>query len=74
MVETLPPKLDHKGFRNVASLMDLGYYCAHGDEAPRVQGGWQEEDVYMDKERFMALMDAAIKSMYNKGERDYDTV
>ncbi len=54
--------------------MDLGYYCAHGDEAPRVQGGWQEEDVYMDKERFMALMDAAIKSMYNKGERDYDTV
>jgi protein O-GlcNAc transferase len=74
VVEILPPKLNHKGFRNVASLMDLGYFSAHGDETPRVKRGWQEEDVYIDNERFMTLMDAAIKSMYNKGERNYDII
>ncbi|KAL4811606.1 hypothetical protein BDW67DRAFT_171595 [Aspergillus spinulosporus] len=74
MVEILPPKLNHKGFRNVASLMDLSYFSAHGDEGPTRKRGWQEEDVFIDKERFMTLMDTAIKTMYNRGERNYDTV
>ncbi|KAL2850711.1 hypothetical protein BJY01DRAFT_209582 [Aspergillus pseudoustus] len=74
MVEILPPKLNHKGFRNIASLMDVGYFSAHGDKVSTVKRGWQEDDVYIDKERFMVLMEAAIKSMYNKGERNYDTV
>ncbi|BCS25463.1 uncharacterized protein APUU_50174S [Aspergillus puulaauensis] len=74
MVEILPPKLNHKGFRNVASLMNLGHYSAHADDAPRGNGNWQDEDISMDKERFMALIDAAIKSMYGKGKWDYDIV
>ncbi|KAL2831113.1 hypothetical protein BDW59DRAFT_7002 [Aspergillus cavernicola] len=74
VVEILPPKLSHKGFRNIASLMDLSYFSAHSDSPPMTKRGWQEEDVYLERERFLDLIDAAVKSMYNRGERNYDAV
>lgn len=33
---------------------------------------WQEEDVFLEKERFLELIDVAVKVMYNKGLRNYD--
>lgn len=74
MVEILPPDLNFKGFRNIASLMGHTYVRAHASPLPR--GGsrkdWHGEDVFIEKDHFMEVMDVAIKSMYNRGERDYD--
>ncbi|OBT62436.1 hypothetical protein VE03_08619 [Pseudogymnoascus sp. 23342-1-I1] len=33
---------------------------------------WQEGDVFLEKERFLELIDVAVKVMYNKGLRNYD--
>ncbi|KAE8348502.1 hypothetical protein BDV28DRAFT_164342 [Aspergillus coremiiformis] len=70
IVEILPSGLNHKGFRNVASLLGHSYFSSH---ASRTNGNdWHHEDVFLEKEKFMDLMNVAIKSMYNKGERNYD--
>jgi protein O-GlcNAc transferase len=73
MVEILPPGLNHKGFRNVASLRGHDYFSIHASD-PRLthKGDWHSEDVYLDIERFMDVMNIAIKVMYNKGLRSYD--
>lgn len=74
MVEILPPDLNFKGFRNIAALMGHTYVRAHASPLPR--GGsrkdWHGEDVFIEKDHFMEVMDVAIKSMYSRGERDYD--
>jgi protein O-GlcNAc transferase len=73
MVEILPPGLNHKGFRNVASLRGHDYFSAHAENQNSAhQGDWHSEDVYLDIERFMDVMNVAIKAMYNKGMRSYD--
>ncbi|KAJ5908061.1 DUF563 domain-containing protein [Penicillium taxi] len=73
MVEILPPGLNHKGFRNVAALRGHSYFSAHASESPSTRRrDWHSDDVYIEKERFMELMDVAIKALYNKGERNYD--
>ncbi|KAJ5777759.1 DUF563 domain-containing protein [Penicillium odoratum] len=73
MVEILPPGLNHKGFRNVASLRGHNYFSTHASEPPSVhEGDWHSEDVYLDVERFTSVMNVAIKAMYNKGMRSYD--
>ncbi|KAL4788765.1 DUF563 domain-containing protein [Aspergillus venezuelensis] len=75
MVEILPPSLNHKGFRNVASLLGHSYLSAHGSKPPNVKrGDWHGEDVYLAKEKFMDLTSAAIRIMYNSGSRNYDAV
>ncbi|PLB54755.1 DUF563 domain-containing protein [Aspergillus steynii IBT 23096] len=75
MVEILPPSLNHKGFRNVASLFGHSYLSAHGSKPPSVKrGDWHGEDVYLTKEKFIDLMSAAVRIMYNSGPRDYDAV
>ena len=75
MVEILPPSLNHKGFRNLACLMGHSYFSAHGSETSLGRrGDWQRDDVYLEQNKFMELLNTAIKTMYNKGQRNYDTV
>ncbi|KAI9166287.1 glycosyltransferase family 61 protein [Paramyrothecium foliicola] len=33
---------------------------------------WHEDDIFIEESRFLDIMDAAIKSMYNKGPWSYD--
>lgn len=77
VVEILPPELDHVGFRNLAAMRGLGYFRVHAD--PPVPGlrrrdSWHWSDVEIGPERFMEVMDAAIKSLYARGLRNYDVI
>lgn len=74
MVEILPPGVDHKGFRNMAKLLGHHYFSSHGI-APHGQtstGDWHYDDIFLEEDRFMELMDVAIKSMYNRGLHNQD--
>ncbi|KAL2850712.1 hypothetical protein BJY01DRAFT_125539 [Aspergillus pseudoustus] len=82
MVEILPPSLNHKGFRNVAALLGHSYFSVHASQSvpqPAPEGqdtskkpDWHQEDVFLEKDIFMELMNVAIKSLYNRGSRNYD--
>ncbi|KAF3771449.1 family 61 glycosyltransferase [Cryphonectria parasitica EP155] len=72
MVEILPEVLNHKGFRNFAGALGHDYFSTHGTKPPAVSGSWQHDDVAIEEERFLEVMDLAIKSMYNKGRNNYD--
>lgn len=73
MVEIMPPGLNHKGFRNVASLRGHEYFSSHASNAPSSEvGDWHSDDVFIEFGRFKELMDVAIKSLYNKGMRSHD--
>ncbi|KAL3469294.1 hypothetical protein BJX99DRAFT_241620 [Aspergillus californicus] len=82
MVEILPLDLNHKGFRNIAALLGHAYFSAHASQsvlplAPEVPGtskthDWHKEDIYIEKDKFMDLMNVAIKLFYNRGSRNYD--
>jgi len=68
MVEILPPTLNHKGFRNLAKLCSHQYFSSHASERKPedITGDWQEDDIFIEEDRFMELMLVAMKSMYNK--------
>lgn len=73
LVEILPPGLNYRGYRNIADLVGLSYYSAHaGPRGNGEQENWHNEDVVVDREPFMEIMEVAIKTMYNKGNRNYD--
>jgi protein O-GlcNAc transferase len=75
MVEILPAGLDHKGFRNLAGVMGHTYLSTHASTPPGTNsrdGDWHTEDVFLKKDRFIDLMEVAIKTIYNKGLRNYD--
>ncbi|PLB48437.1 hypothetical protein P170DRAFT_456945 [Aspergillus steynii IBT 23096] len=74
MVEILPSALNHKGFRNVAGLLDHSYFSIHAStkQSARKRNDWHGDDVFLEKDRFMKIIDVAIKGMYNRGERNYD--
>ncbi|KAH1359561.1 hypothetical protein KXW30_001335 [Aspergillus fumigatus] len=74
MVEILPPGLNHKGFRNLASLLGHLYFSAHATKPAKTvkRDDWHNNDVYLEHEKFMELMNVAIKALYNRGERNYD--
>lgn len=82
MAEMLPETLNHKGFRNLAGLMGHSFFSLHATEVPANASPptkfksraekWQTENVFVEKERFMDLMDVAIKTLYNKGLRNMD--
>jgi protein O-GlcNAc transferase len=42
--------------------------------ARRGEKNWQSSAVRIDEERFLALVDAALKSLYNEGLRSHDVV
>lgn len=73
LVEILPPGVNFKGYRNIADLVGLSYYSAHADTLGHSgEEDWHGEDVVVAHDHFMEIMEVAIKSMYNKGNRDYD--
>ena len=61
VVEFMPKQIDHQGFRNVASMLGLGYHRAEAVSV-RAEGGmgdWQEDDVMVQEEVFVrTVMDA----------------
>ncbi|KAL4894412.1 DUF563 domain-containing protein [Aspergillus ambiguus] len=65
IIEILPPSLNHKGFHNVASVLGHSYYSGHGDRtrAQTKNTDWHAEDVFIEKEMFMNLMNAAMETM-----------
>ncbi|KAE8381583.1 DUF563 domain-containing protein [Aspergillus bertholletiae] len=70
MVEIIPSELNHKGFRNVASLLGHSYFSTHASHTNN--NDWHNEDVFLEKDRFMDILSTAIKAVYNKGEKNYD--
>lgn len=76
LVEIVPPTLKHKGFRNLAKLVGLQYFSSHATAYPESKKNpdWQEEDVSIEEDRFMAMMKIAIKSMYNRGLHNEDVI
>ncbi|MCJ1381484.1 hypothetical protein MMC17_004595 [Xylographa soralifera] len=76
VVEIIPHSLAHKGFRNLAKLLGHGYFSSHADDRPTttVKDAWQTDDVSIEEDRFMTLMEIAVKSMYNRGLPNSDVV
>ncbi|KAF4628275.1 hypothetical protein G7Y89_g9874 [Cudoniella acicularis] len=75
MVEILPEGLNHKGFRNLAGLAGNTYLSTHGSKVPEPhskRNDWHAEDVFLEKDRFINLMEVAVKSLFNTGSRSYD--
>ncbi|KAE8152929.1 DUF563 domain-containing protein [Aspergillus avenaceus] len=72
MVEILPAGLNHKGFRNLASLLGHSYFSTHASQTSN--NDWHNEEVFLEKERFIDILNMAIKGLYNKGEKNYDVV
>ncbi|OAX78660.1 hypothetical protein ACJ72_07031 [Emergomyces africanus] len=69
IAEILPPTLKHKGFRNLAGMMGHKYFSSHGTEHQinDTKKSWQADDVFIEEDRFMNLLELAVKSMYNRG-------
>lgn len=65
MVEILPEGFLHKGFRNLAGAMGHGYVSTHGIQPPGAAEAltWQTGDVALEEDRFLELIDVAIKSI-----------
>jgi protein O-GlcNAc transferase len=72
MVEILPEKFMHKGFRNLAGAIGHGYFSTHSIQPPGEEWTWQTGDVVLEEDRFSKLMDVAIESIYNKGPYNFD--
>jgi protein O-GlcNAc transferase len=74
VVEILPLGLKHKGFRNLAKKLDHNYFSSHAIEyhTDGSKGDWQSDDIFIEEERFMELLDVAVKSMYQRGLRNED--
>lgn len=74
LVEIIPNGFNHKGFKNLAKMRGLKYFSTHVSSfsGKIKRANWQEDDVYLETERFLDLMDVAIKSMYNRGTRNDD--
>ncbi|KAJ5105307.1 hypothetical protein NUU61_002654 [Penicillium alfredii] len=67
MVEILPFGVNHKGFRNVASLMGHSYFPIHGAEPSEATvdatSDWHNQDVFLAQDKFMNLMGMVMKSI-----------
>ena len=74
IVEILPSDLDHKGFRNLASCLNHGYYSARATKLPHSEesGDWHRDSVFLDKNLFLHVAELAVESMFNKGSRNFD--
>lgn len=72
LAEILPDGFEHKGFRNMAGALGHGYFSVHGAKASGPTSDWQQDDVTLENDRFLELMDIAIKSVYNRGTHNFD--
>ncbi|KZZ87558.1 glycosyltransferase family 61 protein [Moelleriella libera RCEF 2490] len=74
VIEILPEGLQHKGFRNLAQMLDISYFRAHtkmhGDASGDNQ--WQFGAVEMNQQKLVELVQYGVKSQYNKGKKSYD--
>jgi protein O-GlcNAc transferase len=45
------------------------YFSSHAATHPTnaTKGDWQEDDIFIEEDRFMGLLEVAVKSMYNRG-------
>lgn len=76
----------HNGFRNLANMLRLDYFRIHVPQVSAESGrsdrssgktvgkrdAWHVDDVQVDKERFLEVMNMAIKSLYAKGIWNFD--
>ncbi|KAL9094511.1 MAG: hypothetical protein Q9165_003070 [Trypethelium subeluteriae] len=71
VVEILPPNFWHKGFRNLAQLRGHRYFSAHAEERPG-SDDWKGSSLFIEEDRFMEIMNIAVKSLYNTGHLNED--
>ena len=71
LVEILPPKLNHCGFRNVAHLAGLRYFTTHADGLFGDRD-WHHANVSLASEKFLTVLGTAIKAMSQSGLRTDD--
>ncbi|KAF9888039.1 hypothetical protein FE257_009303 [Aspergillus nanangensis] len=72
MIEILPPKLDQKGYGNVASILGHSYFSTHGViwmEKPE-HSDWHGEDIFLDEEDFIDLVSGAVEDLENRRKAD----
>jgi protein O-GlcNAc transferase len=63
VVEILPPRVDYKGFANVAKLLGHHYYSRHGNDSKDPSddsGNWYVDEVSIDEDDFLELVAEAI--------------
>lgn len=68
LVEIQPPRLEHRGFRNMARLAGLQYFVTDAED---LQDGndWQDSDVIIGSDKLIRTMGAAINAMSQRGLR-----
>ena len=82
LVEIMPKDGGNPLFHNVANMIGLQYFSTHAlkvEDMPKteeaqanVKREWHFEDVYLEKGKFMDLLDISMKSMYGSGGRQFD--
>jgi protein O-GlcNAc transferase len=63
VVEILPPRVNYKGFANVAKLLGHHYYSRHGNDPHDPSddsGNWYVDEVSIDEDEFLELVGEAI--------------
>ncbi|KFH40592.1 EGF domain-specific O-linked N-acetylglucosamine transferase-like protein [Hapsidospora chrysogenum ATCC 11550] len=77
IVEIQPEGFHHQGFRNVAQLMDVGYFRTHAElqeQSHDSDDRWQMEAVRVRPDKFFDIVDMAVKSIYNRAGRSFDAL
>ncbi|KJZ68787.1 hypothetical protein HIM_11818 [Hirsutella minnesotensis 3608] len=74
LLEILPENFQHKGFRNLAQMMGIGYFRAHAKMHGDASGDhqWQFDAIEIDRQRLISLVEYGVKSLYNNGKKSYD--
>lgn len=74
LIEIIPEGFQHKGFRNLAQMLGIGYFRTHtkmhGDASGDDQ--WQFDAVEIDQKRLIDLVNYGVRSLYNSGKKSYD--
>jgi protein O-GlcNAc transferase len=77
VVEIQPPGMDFHPMRNVALLNGLSYFRVHADAIiendtwPK-SNDWHQKDIRIEVERFVQVVDTAVRSLFSNGMWDFD--
>jgi len=77
IVEIQPEGFNHQGFRNLAQLLDVGYFRTHAErqeQSHESDDRWQMEAVRVREDKFVNIVDVAVKSLYNRAGRSFDAL
>jgi protein O-GlcNAc transferase len=77
IVEIQPEGFKHQGFRNLAQLMDVGYFRTHAElqeQSHNSDDRWQMEAVRVRQDKFVDIVDMTVKSFYNRSGRSFDAL